>query len=195
MKFLPALTLLLICSACIQLGNTPQPARYYLLAPQESNEQRITAENLTLALGPIFFPPYLDRPQLVTRNNRNEIVVAEFDRWAEPLQDNLMRVLKENLSRNLQGISVSDYPWQPTNEQGFALQLILNQFDGVLGQHTVVDIRWSLQNPLNNQELDRGHFVSRLEIGNSHQELVTSLNKSLNQFSYQIAKAVAKQLN
>lgn len=193
MRFIfPALFLLLSCNACIQLGSEPQPARYYLLTPQEKISSDANGQGTKLSLGPISFPAYLDRPQLVTRNSLNEIVVAEFDRWAEPLQDNLLRVLKENLSRNLDGISISDYPWQPNQGHGLSLQLTINQFDGVIGQRTVVDVRWLLLRPNNSKELDRGHFVSRLLIGNSHEELVAGLNESLNQLSHQIAQAIAE---
>lgn len=195
MKYFFGLALLLICGACIQLGGEPQPARYYLLSPQQQPSFDFDVQGVKLTLGPISFPPYLDRPQLVSRNSRHEILVAESDRWAEPLPDNLLRVLKENLSRNLDGISISDYPWQPTDGRGLALQLTINQFDGVIGQNTLVDIRWLLLNSNNGQELDRGHFVSRLLIGNSHKQLVAGLNESLNQLSHQLSQAVAEQVD
>ncbi len=185
--------LLLICTACIRLGPEPQPSRYYLLAPQEEVLNTYPADSLKLALGPVSFPPYLDRPQLVTRNSRNEIVVAELDRWAEPLRDNLLRVLKENLARNLKGATISDYPWQPSDERGLNLQLSINQFDGVLGQKTSVDIRWTLFNANGTLVLDRGHFVSRLLIGATHEALVSGLNESINQLSHQLSQAVVEQ--
>ncbi len=192
MKLFSVLALLL-CTACIQLGSESQPARYYLLTPLQVTEHQATTNGLALELGPLYFPPYLDRPQLITRNSANEIVVAEFERWAEPLQDNLLRVLKENLSRNLKGVSISEYPWQPTNQEShLALHMTLNQFDGILGQDSIVDIRWSLKNAHQRHEVAGGHFVSRQQIGTSYQELVNSLNQSLNQFSIQVASAVAQ---
>jgi uncharacterized lipoprotein YmbA len=193
MRYLLIPILLLICSACIRLGAEPQPARYYLLAPQEETQSSYAMDNLKLALGPISFPPYLDRPQLVTRNSRNEIVVAEFDRWAEPLRDNLLRVLKENLARKLIGATISDYPWQPTDQRGLNLQLTINQFDAVLQQQSSVDIRWVLFNANGTRELDRGHFVAQRQIGGSHEEMVSGLNASLNQLSEHLSRAISMQ--
>jgi ABC-type transport auxiliary lipoprotein component len=45
-----------------------------------------------------FLPPYLDRPQLVTRAGSNRMVLADFDSWAEPLQGLFARVLAKNLT-------------------------------------------------------------------------------------------------
>ena len=41
--------------------------------------------DLTVGVGPVTLPPYLDRPQLVTRAGSNRAVLADFDSWVEPL--------------------------------------------------------------------------------------------------------------
>ena len=56
------------------------------------------AQGPVIGVGPITVPKYLDRPQIVTRSGRNQLALGEFDRWAEPLQDNVLRVLAENLA-------------------------------------------------------------------------------------------------
>ena len=48
--------------------------------------------------GPVTVPPYLDRPQIVTRTSRAKLVLADFDQWAGPLADTIARVLSEDLS-------------------------------------------------------------------------------------------------
>jgi uncharacterized lipoprotein YmbA len=62
-------------------------------------------------VGPITLPKYLDRPQIVTRSGRNPLTLAEFDRWAKPLQDNVSRVLAENLARHIPTDHILLHPW------------------------------------------------------------------------------------
>lgn len=81
------------------------PSRYYALSSLE-NAQPATGDSsqaarIIVAIGPVAIPDYMDRPQIVTRSGRNEAVVNEFDRWAGSLEDDISRVLIENLSSSL----------------------------------------------------------------------------------------------
>jgi len=191
MKWSIVLVLLLGCTACIQLGGDSQPLHYFLLTPLAKVDTGSDASR-ELVFGPIEFPTYLDRPQLVTRSLQNELVISSNDRWGEPLQDNLARILKENLQRRLNGLRISSYPWQPANGNGLLLNLIVNQFDGILGQQANVDIRWSLVDSGADQVLVQKHFISHPPIGNSPAELVTGLSQAVDQLSDAISKELVR---
>jgi uncharacterized lipoprotein YmbA len=78
------------------------PVRYYTLAGVEAPLGRKgeggTEAKFTLGLGPVEIPDYLERPQIVTRNGSNEMLMAEHDRWAGALKHDISRVLSENLA-------------------------------------------------------------------------------------------------
>ena len=77
------------------------PSRFYILNTLTASETipaTAAARGPVIGVGPITFPKYLDRPQIVTRASRHQLTLGEFDRWAEPLQDNVSRVLAENLA-------------------------------------------------------------------------------------------------
>ncbi len=98
--FLFALILILFTplSGCV-IGSTP-PSQFYLLEPiAELNEPASTSAPLTsVALAPVRIPRYADRPQIVTAIDRNTYELNELKRWAEALDDNINRVLIQNLS-------------------------------------------------------------------------------------------------
>ena len=75
----------LIHVGCI--GSSP-PARFYLLSPLSSPEStiQVTTYETILAMSKIQLPSHLDRPQIVTRDGPNSLVLAEFDRpdWHLP---------------------------------------------------------------------------------------------------------------
>ena len=92
------------------------PTRFYTLSPSATTVPEIkpSADDgcLSLGIGPIKIPDYLDRPQIVTRISSHEIGMAEFDHWAEHLKDNLTRVLANNLSSLLCTKTLVVFPWR-----------------------------------------------------------------------------------
>jgi len=182
-----ALFTLLLSTACIQLGGEAQPTRYYLLTPLATTAVIEKAAEIQLELGALKFPSYLDRAQLISRTPEGTIRIAEYDRWAEPLADNLSRTLQENLYQLAPGIQINSAPWNNGPPAKFQLRLRVNRFDGTLGRQTDVDIRWSVYHLQQQRELMREHFIARLPVGNSYKELVESLSQALADLSADIA--------
>ena len=81
---------------------TSQPSHFYLLralSPASASDLSETKQSsLSIGLGPVTFPEYLNRPQIVTKAGAHEVELAEFHKWAEPLKENVVNVLQENLS-------------------------------------------------------------------------------------------------
>src|SRR5207245_3850273 len=75
---------LLVLSNC---ANTP-PTRFYVLPSLTGAETASLSSpvkpDLTVGVGPVTLPPYLDRPQIVTRASRAKLELGEFDQWAAP---------------------------------------------------------------------------------------------------------------
>ena len=192
-RYLPLLFLLL-CTSCIQLGGEPQPIRYYLLEPLVNTETPLTTQQVQLELGPIEFPTYLDRPQIVSRDQHNAIIIADHDRWAEPLPENLARTLRENFYKLIGDVQINAAPWNTGTDSSLTIQLTINRFDGIVGQQTDVDIRWTLYSTIDNKEILRQNFIAQLPIGNSYRELVNGLNQALANVSTEIATALCNQI-
>jgi uncharacterized lipoprotein YmbA len=81
-------------------GSTP-PAQFYLLEPLGADGGTPATEGIkpVVSLGPVRIPRYVDRPQIVTASGRNAYRLSEMNQWAESLDDNISRVLAQNLSR------------------------------------------------------------------------------------------------
>lgn len=86
-----------LLAGCV--GSTP-PARFYLLEPLASNNSTtaVVADKPILALVPVKIPHYLERAQLVTASGKNTYQLDELNRWAESLDDNITRVMLQELS-------------------------------------------------------------------------------------------------
>jgi uncharacterized protein len=112
-SFLPALTAVLALTGCVNLDPTPDPTRHFTLASMAvGSGDQAPKPNLALVIQPISVPDYLKRSNIVLRKGEGELTFAEFDRWAEPVENGIARVIAENLTSllNSRFIRTSDQP-------------------------------------------------------------------------------------
>ena len=180
--------LLLFLSSCIQMIGDPEPIRYYLLEGLPNGTKISSDKDLTINIQLINFPEYLDRPQVITQSN-NSVSFSDHDHWAEPLQENLTRVLRENLQTLLPNASITVSPWESSPAEAARARITVNKFSGKLDGLTDVDIRWTVETKT--EELQQGHFTDQQPVGDTYQELVAGLNSGINKFSTQLAKKLS----
>ncbi len=99
LRLLPFAVLLLLGAGC---STAPSPTLYVLKAvdptPGGGEVGATKSGPLTVALGPITVPDYLDRTEIVRRATDNRLAVADNERWAESLRAGLQRVLAADLA-------------------------------------------------------------------------------------------------
>lgn len=99
-------------------GCASMPSRFYSLSPikhpQTPENESSQTDYILVAVGPVTIPDSMDKPQIVTRSGRNKVVVNEFDRWSGSLQDDISRVLIENLASSLPIDRFRVVPWAPS---------------------------------------------------------------------------------
>ena len=136
------LFLVFLLGAC---SSTP-PVAYYTLNTLPEMQQEIPAavmdDTLAIGVGPVEFPKFLDRPQIVTRKSQNQIEVSDFHRWAGSFPGDFSRVLAKNISILLPSDRVAVYPWGEQFSPTYRVKLDVEQFDGQLGERVVLDVTW-----------------------------------------------------
>jgi len=137
---LPLVGLLLLAS-CI---NTPLPD-YYVITPVRSNAVEPLADlsATAIGLGPITIPETLNRPNIVTPLDSNQLVVAEYHRWSEPLRENLSRVLMSNIAERLMLDKLYPYPWLG-NAIDYQVRLDVMEMMGSLQKDVYLQVRWQI---------------------------------------------------
>ena len=123
-----------------------QTSRFYTLSAMEgsssSSTPGVSEMDVTIGVGPIKIADYLDRSEVVTRDNQNGIKISEFDRWAGQLKDSFMGVLSENLSLLLSTDQVVLYPWRGSIPIDYKIEVEVIQFDGEPGVGATLVARW-----------------------------------------------------
>lgn len=175
-------------------GSSPR-STYYLLSalPDAASAPAIdpAPAGITLGIGPVLLPDYLDRPQIVMRTGPNEISISEFDRWAEPLQANFLRVFRQDLAVLLNTDSIVVYPWPPGAVFEFQVSAEVIRFDARPGEGTLLEVQWQVLRHQDGKVVLRRAASYRADIGGSdYRAVVAAQSRTLGDFSRDVAKAL-----
>lgn len=135
----------LILLAGISGCGTPS-SNFFILTPANDYKPSNTGaeSNIGIGIGNIELPDYLRKPQIVTYSKNNEITFDEYNRWAEPLDENITRILTENLAVMIPTNNIYLFMWPKENPNIFQISIGIDMF-GLLPDSTVVlNTRWSI---------------------------------------------------
>ena len=173
-----------------------EPVRYYVLSAAPvaapAGPGGAAVRELAVGVGPVELPEYLDRPQIVTRTSRNELNMADFDRWAESLKDNTTRVLAENLAALLPSQRVSVYPWKRATPVDYQVTVQVTRFDRLENGESVLAARWRVLDGGGKELLARTSTYRDTPAGPDYAATVAAMNQSLETFSRDVASRIAE---
>jgi hypothetical protein len=145
-----------------------------------------------LGIGPIKFPSYLDRQEMVVRSAQNRFEVSEHDRWAEPLQENFSRVLSENLALLLDTDLIIIYPWSPANRPSYQVEIEVLRLEANSERNGQLFARWSILDGANKKvAVIKESRVTRNAKEKSTDGSVAALSEAVGDLSREIATAVS----
>jgi uncharacterized lipoprotein YmbA len=139
------ISLALLAAGCGLLRPTPStPTRFYVLDATATADGTPAERRLTLGLGPLSLPPYLERPEMVRRVSENQLTFDEFNRWGEPLKANLQRVLATNLDALVGVERLMPYPWYSNAPIDFSVAVAVLRFEPQPDGNVALDARWNI---------------------------------------------------
>ena len=175
-------------------GSTP-PTAFYTLSPLSlplpTAQTGVSRSDVTIGVGPVTLPEFLDRPQIVTRTTANRLDVDEFHRWGGSLQEDFARVLVENLSRLLATNRVSVYPNPEPLDLRYRIVIDIQQFDGRLGEGVTLNAIWTLlDEKAGKPSLTRRFEYQTPAASADYEGLVAAHSAALEAFSRELADAL-----
>jgi uncharacterized protein len=194
--FLRRLALVTLVVSPIGLGTCAStPSRFYILNTLSASETipgTAAAQGPVIGVGPITVPKYLDRPQIITRSGRNQLGLGEFDRWAEPLQDNVLRVLGENLAFLIPTDQVLLHARPQSATLDYQVTVDMLHFDGWLGGESTLLAHWSILDRAELPLLSQRASLNVLVGGGDYEAMVAALSELLARLSGDIAVAIQR---
>ncbi len=179
------------------LAPRPDLSRFYELVPMPENSAPKPVSpaagpsgGLTIGLGPITLPAYLDRPQIVTRVGANELRFSEADRWAQPLDANFARVLAQDLAMGAPRIY--QYPWYSTSRVDYQVEVDVQRFELLASDDAELIARWTILDEHRNPLYSTKTALTNRAESTQASDGAAALSTALANLSDQIAAAVGR---
>jgi len=182
------------------LGGPSAPTNFYMLSPlspSQAGTSAATAEGrIRIGLATVVVPEYLNRNEIVFNLDNTVYQLAEFNQWAEPLNDNLTRVLAENLTNLLRGDLIDVFLASDSSiPADYRLEVDVLRLDGNLGGQVALISQWAL---LQAEEdvliLMRRSEYQELAADTTYKGLVLAKSRTIETLSRDIAAAIKKTL-
>jgi uncharacterized lipoprotein YmbA len=193
------LALMLFLNGCFGGGSQTPATRFYVLNSLYSAENTnppkpvTVLEDASLGVGPIKLSQVLDRPQIILRTSKNEIRVADLDRWAAPLTEMITNVLVDNLSALLSTGSILKFPWRMAIPIDYQIVLEITRFDGMPGGNVDMRARWGILGENGQKVYAKKKTVLTEPIGgDTITEMVSAQSQLMAKLSLEIAEEIKK---
>lgn len=189
-QLIAALGLVLIFGAMNGCGTT-KPSRFYALNPVTKALSGEPADGPSVGIGPVRVARYLDRSQIVRQKNTNELEIDEFNRWLEPLDDSVARVLALNLSTMVPTSEIHRVPWRQSTTIEFQVIVNVMQFHADANNRVLFTASWSLLDGKGTELVPSNLTVLSGQADDAeYTSLAAAMSEILAQFSREIAQAI-----
>ena len=146
---------------------------------------------LSIGLGPVKIPDYIDRAELVFESAANRFEIPSDHRWAGSLGKSVTSVLAADLGHRLETPAVYAYPWDPGVALRYSVPVRVRQFHAVSGGDAILDVSWEVRDAASGDTLQRGSELFREALTEEGYDGVVAAQSRL---LGQLADAVADQL-
>jgi uncharacterized lipoprotein YmbA len=136
-----------------------------------------------IVISAVTIPELIDRPQIVTRDSTNRVIVSEQNLWAESIKSGVGRTLATRLARAMsdagQPVQVAAYPQSSIADPVLRITIDIVRFDAEPNGEAVVDALWSIRRPSDGMTRT-GHTVASSPIaGTGYQAIVGGWNEAV----------------
>ncbi len=193
---LAALALMLLLGGCTVLAPQKDDTRFFVLMPVQDGATPAAGKAshpLTIGLGPITIPAYVNRSEVVTRMSDSELKVSDTDRWGEHLDTNVSHVLASDLAGQLGTQQIVSYPWPVKNPVDYAVSVAFQRFERTADDHVVIEANWTIRDGKDEKIIQSGTTSINDPSGPDNASAAQALSRGLAQVSRQIAQVIASR--
>jgi hypothetical protein len=174
--------------AVLVAGCASSPSQFYTLNATAKGDG--TSEvNYAVAVGLVSIPAEVDRPQFTVQIAPNRVAVDEFNRWAEPLNDAIARVIAADLATLLgtprvTTVSLANF------DPAYRVTLDIQRFKSLPGKSAQLEAVWVVHKPVGNVSLSGRTVADEPVSGSGFDALAAAHSRALAKVSRDIAAAI-----
>jgi len=169
-------------------ASSPQPD-FYILEATDAPAARTAGTGLTVVVGPLRLPEHLNRDKLTSREERYRVLVHDYERWAEPLEDNVTSTLAENISRLLPAERVVAYP-ESIPDPDFTVRAQFMEFGPSVSGDVLLRALWTVTPASGSEVIRHRTTIREPRAGPDAIDSVAAMSTALARLSEEIAAAL-----
>jgi uncharacterized protein len=163
-------------------------SRFYTLSA--ANAPAAASSTLSIVVGPVSVPAVVDRPQIVVTTGPNQVRPEEFNRWASPLQNNISRVVAENLVAVLGTPRVILFSQTLGGDVDYRAAIEVQRFESAPGEAATLDAVWTVSRTKDGKSQTGRTTVREAASDKGYDALAAAHSRGLARLSQDIANAV-----
>jgi uncharacterized lipoprotein YmbA len=196
-KVKSSITLLLFVAVLYGCGSSGASIRYYMVdaVDYRSVPDGRNAE-LVIEIMDVHIPQYMERFNIVSRGNQNQLFFSENNQWGDNFRKNLLRTMAQNLS-NLLGTNDVGTPINRTlSIPDYRIQIHLDQFERNYDGYVKLVARWQILDENDNREIST-HYIQLISgssyVMEDYENIVGSMKELYGELGQLIADSISER--
>lgn len=166
-----------------------RPSTFYHLQAA-SQDAAISQKNMTIGIDEVIVPKYADRPQMVLQEaDSSELKISEFNRWAEPLNYAVARILADDMSLYLPKSTIKPRTYM-LEKFAYTINVEISKFDIIPNQKVVLDSWWTIFK--NGRIIYQGRSKFSQPVDNDMNNVIKAQSELIKQTAKEIAQKLTK---
>jgi uncharacterized lipoprotein YmbA len=184
--FVAALTVI-VASAT---GCRSPSSHFYTLTPAPAGGTAAAPLDIGVVVGPVSIPAIVDTPQIVVSTGPNTVAQDEFNRWASPLQNNIARVVAENLVAMLGTGRVTLLQDGGQAKSDYQVAIGVQGFESMPGEAATLNAVWTVRRVKDDKSKTGRSNLHEPAQQKGYDALVAAHSRALARLSQDIADAI-----
>jgi uncharacterized lipoprotein YmbA len=174
--------------AVLVAGCASPPSHFYTLSRTAAPGAQTS--NLSVIVGPVSIPAIVDLPQIVVSTGPNQVSLNEYERWASPLQNNISRVVAEDLVALLGTPRVSLFQQSLNTTADYHVAIEVQSFESAPGEAATLNAVWIVRRTKDAKSETGRTSIREPTQQKDYQALAAAHSRALARMSQDIADAI-----
>ncbi len=197
-RYIAGLIAVFVCLAlagCLKPlgGSGPPPDFYVMTAEQGQASAQLSGRGPIVGVSPVKLSEHLMHEEIVTRSSGNQVVLADLDRWAAPLDSQFSSLLALNLSSMIPTERVTVLPASRAVSLDYRVEVEVAIFEQVPGGEVELVAIWQVFRGDEQRLLAMRKSTIRQRVtGAGYDAIVSAMSSALADLSRQISAEIRR---
>jgi len=184
------LPVVVLCLGAALAACSSPTSNLYTLSPTAAAVATEAACGCSVVVGPVSIPAIDNVPQIVVNTGQNQVRLDEFNRWASPLQNNIVRVVAENLVTLLGTPQITLFQEALNADSEYHVAIEVQSFESTLGEAATLNAVWMVRRTKDGKTQTGRTSVREPLAQKGYAALISAHNRAMLQLSQDIAAGV-----